>query len=447
MATRTISQQIDLTNQAEPVNKYITKIDSEGIKIHPEDQSNNNYIQLDGNGLNIYKNNISIANYGSAARIGNINNFYMLINSGGLEVYSGNTSMAHYGSTIRIGETNNSYLLEDEEGLKFFRDGINIAEFTNSGARIGEKNKSHITLNSTFMELTESTYPLFMVSRVEDRDQSYGKFFNTTLNSQPIVNFIDPNENIEFFNLPNTEDIVQRILTNPREYTAGPVYTDGEYVDKSSIDPDQYSFIYDVYVGIYFYDAIHTGSIVYGEDLNLFFQTNSTFTYIGSSEGYPEGTYLSITYDKQNNRLIIDNNLFDLDTNNQYVKRNVGITISYYYHGYKGDVYASGDISDGQGNILSDKLDAKDAITLPLYKKVSVKHNVTVAANSYATVDFAPAAQTGYTRVGLVGWNTASTHVFIATCTGTTITFCNKTGSSQTCTNAQVDWLFIRSSV
>lgn len=83
----------------------------------------------------------------------------------------------------------------------------------------------------------------------------------------------------------------------------------------------------------------------------------------------------------------------------------------------------------------------------PLFKKVSVTHNVTVAANSYSTVDFAPAAQTGYTRVGLVGWNTASTHVFIATCTGTNITFCNKTSSSQTCTNAQIDWLFIRSSI
>ena len=48
------------TREVDPA-KYITKISDTGITIHPEDTTNNNYIQLDENGLNIYKNNTSVA--------------------------------------------------------------------------------------------------------------------------------------------------------------------------------------------------------------------------------------------------------------------------------------------------------------------------------------------------------------------------------------------------
>lgn len=113
---------------------------------------------------------------------------------------------------------------------------------------------------------------------------------------------------------------------------------------------------------------------------------------------------------------------------------------------WSGNVETAGDITDGSGNKLSDKLESGDI--LPLFKKVSVTATVSnIGANSSKTASFAPAAQTGYTRVGIVGWNTANIHVFIATCTGTTLTFANTSSSTQTCTDAQVDWLFIRSSI
>lgn len=86
----------------------------------------------------------------------------------------------------------------------------------------------------------------------------------------------------------------------------------------------------------------------------------------------------------------------------------------------------------------------------PLFDVVSVNKTFTVSANSTQNQSFAPAAAdvpSGYTRVGLCGWNTANGNVFIVTCTGTTITFGNKSSSQVTCNNAQVDWLYIRSSI
>ena len=51
---RIVSQTINLQAFSDASAKYITEINSAGIKIHPETYSNN-YIQLDGTGLSIYK--------------------------------------------------------------------------------------------------------------------------------------------------------------------------------------------------------------------------------------------------------------------------------------------------------------------------------------------------------------------------------------------------------
>ena len=115
---------------------------------------------------------------------------------------------------------------------------------------------------------------------------------------------------------------------------------------------------------------------------------------------------------------------------------------------WSGNVETAGDITDGSLNKLSDKIESSDI--LPLFDVVSVNKTFTVSANSTQNQSFAPAAAdvpSGYTRVGLCGWNTANGNVFIVTCTGTTITFGNKSSSNITCTNAQVDWLYIRSSL
>ena len=59
MSTRVVSKTINLEAAPEQVvEKYITRIDEHGIKIHPEDwQTNSNYLQLNGDGVYIKDSN------------------------------------------------------------------------------------------------------------------------------------------------------------------------------------------------------------------------------------------------------------------------------------------------------------------------------------------------------------------------------------------------------
>ena len=74
VSTANIASQT-ATEAAKTATKYITKIDDSGIKIQSYDDTNsaadtNNYIQLNGDGLDIYKDGVSIAQYGEIVRIG-----------------------------------------------------------------------------------------------------------------------------------------------------------------------------------------------------------------------------------------------------------------------------------------------------------------------------------------------------------------------------------------
>lgn len=89
---RTISQTINLQARPESVSKYITDLTSAGIIVHPEnfnenDSATQNYIQLDGNGLNIYKNGISVAEYGDNTRIGEEEGAAFYVNANSLQAY------------------------------------------------------------------------------------------------------------------------------------------------------------------------------------------------------------------------------------------------------------------------------------------------------------------------------------------------------------------------
>lgn len=70
-------------------SKYITKISDTGITIHPEFNTNTTSIQLDGTGLDIIKNGVSVAKYSTTARIGQENGSRFLINTNSLQAYSG----------------------------------------------------------------------------------------------------------------------------------------------------------------------------------------------------------------------------------------------------------------------------------------------------------------------------------------------------------------------
>ena len=377
MATRTISQQIDLTNQAEPVNRYITKIDSEGIKIHPEDQSNNNYIQLNGNGLDIYKNNTSVAQFGSSgARIGKTDQSHVDIQSEGIKFYGGNNNVV---ANIGYDDVNDCYYYT-----------------------FGERDDNYSVGEDSFAE-GHSVAAIGKYSHAEGEDTSaegqadHAEGFGTVASG-------------DYSHAEGIETVAS--------YTSA-------HAEGSGCIASGY--------------ASHAQNLV---------------TIAASEHQTALGKYNE--EDDQDTYAVIIGNGTANDA------RSNAVTVD-----WSGNVEAAGDITDGNGNVLSDKANTSAIPTVtsdltndshfvdltsskPLFKKVSVQKTFSINASSTANQSFAPASAdipSGYTRVGLCGWNTANGNVFIVTCTGTTITFGNKSSSSVTCTNAQVDWLYIRSSV
>ena len=106
MATRVVSQTIDLVNPDESVSKYITDITDQGIIIHPKAQTEEgaNQIQIDGDGLKITNNGIEIAKYTTdGIQIGTNENFNLKINAEELGFYDKDIQVAYLnGQTLYI---------------------------------------------------------------------------------------------------------------------------------------------------------------------------------------------------------------------------------------------------------------------------------------------------------------------------------------------------------
>jgi hypothetical protein len=80
-------------NAAKVATNYITKIDSNGIFISPESQNpttsaQGNSVLINGNGMNVYKGNTSVASFGDTARIGKDGTSRFLINSTSIQAYN-----------------------------------------------------------------------------------------------------------------------------------------------------------------------------------------------------------------------------------------------------------------------------------------------------------------------------------------------------------------------
>ena len=446
MATRTISQQIDLTNQAEPVNRYITKIDSDGIKIHPEDQSNNDYIQLDGNGLEVYKNNISVANFtSSGARIGLNNGYRTEINDTSIEMID----------------------MNDQSFFKVLdrRNNTGYATITQSWVGGG-----YTEYTVTIDGWEENDTPIVKVGGVETDNYTQFKYLSTKYNSIRFSN--PPNQSVEITYRTNTS-IVKSFTLGKRKIntTEGALsYSEGDnnqasgnfsHAEGSNVDA----------IGDYSHsEGYYTwtkGKYAHAQNEHTIARYDSQ-TAIGkwNTDSYSSGESSNIGFDNSYFAFVIGNG-DDTERSDAFAVTWDGDVCAANNLYLQGDIEVNGDITDGNGNVLSDKADVSaiptktsdltnnsNFVTLtnskPLFKKVSVQKTFSISAGSTANQSFAPASAdvpSGYTRVGLCSWNTANGNVFIVTCTGTTITFGNKSSSSVTCTNAQVDWLFIRSSV
>ena len=64
------SDLLALAEQASKSNKFITQIGYDGIKVHAADNIDSNYVQIDSDGMEIFKDGMSVAQYSDTARIG-----------------------------------------------------------------------------------------------------------------------------------------------------------------------------------------------------------------------------------------------------------------------------------------------------------------------------------------------------------------------------------------
>ncbi len=136
MSTRVVSQVIDLTAPSEAVSKYITRVGSDGIKIHPENWDGySNYVWIDGTGFTYWDTNGNqVTKYGEDAIIGDEKGFHIEItanyeNSGEprLSFYRGPTSSNNevaYISGSELYITQSVVLQQMNVGIPISQDGL-----------------------------------------------------------------------------------------------------------------------------------------------------------------------------------------------------------------------------------------------------------------------------------------------------------------------------------
>ena len=81
---------------AATATSYITKINEEGITIHPEDPTSRNYLQINSDGISINTIKGTIAQYGESIRLGD-SSTYLEITSNIVEFFDNKKSMAKFG--------------------------------------------------------------------------------------------------------------------------------------------------------------------------------------------------------------------------------------------------------------------------------------------------------------------------------------------------------------
>lgn len=138
----TPSQQTIHTSDA----RHITDISSSGITIHPEDGTAGNYMQLDSDGLKIYKSSTLLANYGTTVTIGSSSAKNVYIDSNGVQIRDSATSLAEFGTTARIGQRTSSRFLMNSDSLQAYDNYNNLYfEVNSNGLTWGSGNTAATT--------------------------------------------------------------------------------------------------------------------------------------------------------------------------------------------------------------------------------------------------------------------------------------------------------------
>lgn len=134
------SASASAASAAQTATKYITKIDNTGIKIQSYNDTNNtadvnNYIQLNTDGLEIFKGGNSVAMYGDAARIGKESGNNVLIDNDKVSFYSGTIQLAEF----------------DSDAIKFYDGNGNadshvVVQLGTDGVLLGKEQESNIRI-------------------------------------------------------------------------------------------------------------------------------------------------------------------------------------------------------------------------------------------------------------------------------------------------------------
>lgn len=162
----------------ESATKYITDVDQYGIKIHPE-SSTDDYALIDGSGLEVFKDNTSIAKFGATSRVGTTSGARVVTTSNGIDIYNSlNEKKASYGSTQYIygGAGTYPYLQANSTGVYLYQNANNHANVTSSGlevfqggasaalfgatARIGQAAKQRIYMDSDSIDIYDANNKL-----------------------------------------------------------------------------------------------------------------------------------------------------------------------------------------------------------------------------------------------------------------------------------------------
>lgn len=92
---RTISQTINLQAPPESLDRYITRIDENGITVHPEN-NNSNFLEITSNGIELKQGSRTLAYYGETIKLGDLITFLQLTGTS-LDFVLNNRTMATFG--------------------------------------------------------------------------------------------------------------------------------------------------------------------------------------------------------------------------------------------------------------------------------------------------------------------------------------------------------------
>jgi hypothetical protein len=89
---------------------YITAIDENGIRVHPS-ATENNFVAINSDGMEVFKDDISVAMYGDESRLGDAEGYHTTVSSSAIELKKANDTMFQVMATGEMVNVQNTQML------------------------------------------------------------------------------------------------------------------------------------------------------------------------------------------------------------------------------------------------------------------------------------------------------------------------------------------------